>query len=169
MVLICFFTFHVVTLRPYRCFTSNIIYALAMIGLCIQMIFMYAKVSGYKQSIFVDKYFWTLNLMLNGFTWFLVFTAILFTITSRSKWPIDAEEVFKLTEGQAYSIFLIKESRKYQVDLLRRKKYSEADSLKIADLLMKMTLQFQQFKDKSPIILDSLLETIDSLRLMQKK
>lgn len=111
------------------------------------MIFMYAKVNGYKQSIFVDKYFWTLNLMLNGFTWFLVLACLVFTITSRAKWPINAEEVFKLTEGQAYSIFLIKESRKFQIDVLRRKKYSEADSFKIADLLMKMTLQFQQFKE----------------------
>jgi hypothetical protein len=99
MVVICLFTFHVVTLRPYRCFTTNILYALTMIGICVQMIFMYAKVNGYKQSIFVDKYFWTLNLMLNGFTWFLVLACLIFTITSRSKWPIDAEEVFKLTEG----------------------------------------------------------------------
>lgn len=53
--------------------------------------------------------------------------------------------------------------------MLRRKKYSDDDRLKIADILMKMTMVFQKFKDRNPFILDSLLETIDSLRLLQKK
>jgi hypothetical protein len=106
------------------------------------MIFMYAKVSGYKQSIFVDKYFWTLSLLLNGFTWFLVFTAVVFTITSRAKWPITAEDVRQLTAGQDYSIYLIKKARKFQIDILRRKKYSNEDSIEIANLLTQLTMQF---------------------------
>lgn len=71
-----------------------------------------------------------------------MFTALVFTITSRAKWPITAEEVHQLTEGQDYSIYLIKESRKFQIDVLRRKKYTNDDAEKIADLLMKMQLQF---------------------------
>lgn len=142
MVIVCLFTVHIITLRPYRSFTTNIIYSLSMIGLAVQMIFMFAKVSGYRQSIFVDKYFWTLSLLLNGFTWFLVFTALVFTITSRSKWPITAEEVRELTAGQDYSIYLIKKSRKFQIDVLRRKKYSDADSLEIGNLLTQLTMQF---------------------------
>jgi cbb3-type cytochrome oxidase subunit 1 len=63
------------------------------------MIFLYAKVAGYGQSIFVDKYFWTLNLMLNGFTWFLVFCWLLFIVVSRTKWPLGSAEVHKLTDG----------------------------------------------------------------------
>jgi hypothetical protein len=70
-----------------------------MVGICVQMIFMYAKVAGYKQSIFVDKYYWTLQWLLNGFCWFLVFTALVFTLTSKAKWPITQEEVHELTRG----------------------------------------------------------------------
>jgi hypothetical protein len=111
MAIVIVFTVHVITLRPYRSFTTNIIYALSMIGLMVQMIFMYAKVSGYQQSIFVDKYFFTLQLLLNGFTWFLVLMALVFILTSKSKWPVDEETVRALTEGQDYAIFLIKEAR----------------------------------------------------------
>jgi hypothetical protein len=163
------FTVHVITLRPYRSLTTNVIYSLAMIGLCVHMIFMCAKVLGYQQSIFVDKYFFTLQLLINGFAWFLVLTALAFTITSRAMWPVTASDVRDLTEGQDYAIFLIKEARKFQIDVLHRKKYSDEDRIKIADILMKMTMVFQKFKDRNPLILDSLLETIDSLRLLQKK
>lgn len=78
--------------------------------------------------------------MLNGFTWFLVFTWILFIFASRSKWPLGASEVHKLTDGQDYAIYWIKESRKFQIDVLRRKKYSDEDAFKLQDLLDKMTL-----------------------------
>lgn len=93
MVLLIFFTAHVFFLRPYRSLTTNVIYGMCMIAICVQVLFLYAKVSGYQQSIFVDKYFFTLLLLLNGFCWFLVFTAVVFTLTSGQKWPITAEEV----------------------------------------------------------------------------
>ena len=57
MVVVVLFTLHILTLRPYRCLYSNILYGLCMTGLSIQMIFMYAKVADYRQSVFVDRFF----------------------------------------------------------------------------------------------------------------
>lgn len=106
------------------------------------MIFMYAKVLGYQQSIFVDKYFFTLQLLLNGFTWFLVITALAFTLTSRAQWPVTAEEVKELTENQDVVIYLIKEARKFQIDVLHRKKYNDNDRYKLTEILRQLNDQF---------------------------
>ena len=60
LAVVCLFCVHIILLRPYRTFTTNLIYILSFLGLTVNTIFMYAKVSGYKQSIFVDRYFLTL-------------------------------------------------------------------------------------------------------------
>ena len=36
-------------------------------------------------------------------------------------------------------------------------------------ILENLSMQFNNFRGKQPLIMDSLLETIDSLRLLQKK
>lgn len=42
------------------------------------------------------------------------------------------------------------------------------DKLKMAGLVEDLTMQFNSLRSRSPLIMDSLLETIDSMRLMQK-
>ena len=48
------------------------------------MIAMYMKVQGYRQSIFIDKYFFILTIIMNGFFWFLtpLSVAFLFVATN---------------------------------------------------------------------------------------
>ena len=92
---------------------------------------MYMKVQGYKQSIFIDKYFYLLTIFLSGFIWFLVACWIVLIFISRQKWSLDKAHVLELTEGQDLAIYYIKDSRAFIVDLLARKKYTERDSIKM--------------------------------------
>ena len=64
--------------RPYRSMATNIIYAIAMVSLTQQLVFIAMKVSDYQQPIFIDKYFFFLTSVLNGLFFFMVLLAILF-------------------------------------------------------------------------------------------
>lgn len=50
-----------------------------------------------------------------------------------------------------------------------KKGMNARDKLKMAGLVEDLTMQFNSLRSRSPLIMDSLLETIDSMRLMQKK
>ena len=132
-------------------------------------IMMYMKVQGYKQSVFIDKYFFLLTIFLSGFLWFLVVCWILFILITRHKWILDKETVMELTEGQDLAIYYIKDARQFIVTLLAKKKYTEKDSIRMEQLIENLTMQFNNFRGTQPLIMDSLLETIDSLRLLQRK
>ena len=126
------------------------------------------KVEDYKQPIFIDRYFFVLTLILNCFIWFLVMLWLIFLITSRSKWPVDKKIVTDLTDGQDLAIYYIKDARKFIIDIYRKKAYCEADQEKMESLLDGLNAQFNLYRGQAVLIMDSLLETIDSLRLLQK-
>lgn len=98
-ILVIVFTVHVIMTRPYRNFSSNLLYILCMLAFTTMMVMMYMKVQGYEQSIFVDKYFFLLTIFMSGFLWFLVLMSILFTLFTCQKWGLDKEIVMELTEG----------------------------------------------------------------------
>ena len=50
--------------------------------------------------------------------------------------------------------------------MMRKKKYEDAESIKMEQLIENLTMQFNNFRGTQPLIMDSLLETIDSLRLL---
>ena len=106
---------------------------------------------------------------MSGFLWFLVTCWIILIFVSRQKWTLDKATVMELTEGQDLAIYYIKDSRAFIVDLLGRKKYTERDSVRMEQLIENLTMQFNNFRGTQPLIMDSLLETIDSLRLLQRK
>mmetsp|Transcript_15167 Transcript_15167/g.20587 ORF Transcript_15167/g.20587 Transcript_15167/m.20587 type:complete len:201 (-) Transcript_15167:139-741(-) len=106
--------------------------------------------------------------MMSGFLWFLVLCWLLFVILSRQRWPLDKETVMELTEGQDLAIYYIKDARTFMIDLWARKKYTEKDSVRMEQLIENLTMQFNNFRGTQPLIMDSLLETIDSLRLLQR-
>ena len=109
-----------------------------------------------------------LTLILNCFIWFLVLLWLIFLITSRSKWPVDKKIVTDLTDGQDLAIYYIKDARKFIIDIYRKKAYCEADQEKMESLLDGLNAQFNLYRGQAVLIMDSLLETIDSLRLLQK-
>jgi len=41
--------------------------------------------------------------------------------------------------------------------------------MRLTALIQDLSIQFNNFRGKQPFIMDSILETIDNLRLMQKK
>lgn len=57
------------------------------------------KVQGYKQSIFIDKFFFILTLITNSFFWFLILCLLLFVAIRGERWVVDREVVYKLTDG----------------------------------------------------------------------
>ena len=75
----------------------------------------------------------------------------------------------ELTDGQDLAIYYIKDSRAFIVNILAKKTYTEADSMRMEQLIENLTMQFNNFRGTQPLIMDSLLETIDSLRLLQRK
>ena len=129
--MVVFFTIHVIMTRPYRNFSTNLLYVLLMLALATMMIMMYMKVQGYKQSFFVDKYFFKLTIFLCGFLWFIVTVWILFILITRGKWGLDKETVMELTEGQDLAIYYIKDARSFIVHLMNKKKYEEAEAMRM--------------------------------------
>ena len=168
-LMVVLFTLHVTFQRPYRNFSTNLLYILSLIAFTTMMIMMYMKVNEYKQSVFIDKYFFLLTIFLSGFLWFIVFVWILFILITRQKWGLDKDTVMELTEGQDLAIYYIKDSRSFIVHLVAKKKYTEADAIRMEQLIENLTMQFNNFRGSQPLIMDSLLETIDSLRLLQRK
>ena len=117
-LMVVFFTIHVIMTRPYRNFSTNLLYILCLLAFMTMMIMMYMKVQGYKQSFFIDKYFFLLTIFLCGFLWFIVFMWILFILITKGKWGLDKETVMELTEGQDLAIYYIKDARSFIVLLM---------------------------------------------------
>ena len=124
-------TIHVLFSRPYRSFSSNLLYVLCLISFLSMMIMMYLKIQGSRQSIFIDKYFFMLTLFLSGFMWFLVICVLLYCFLSCKKWTVDKQVAMVLTEGQDLAVFYIKDARNFIVDIWARKKYTAADSTRM--------------------------------------
>jgi len=159
---------HVIVLRPYRSMSTNLLYFLCLLGFMMQLIFIRCVAVGYQQPIFIDQYFMQLTSILNGFIWFLIGLWLLFCIIAKIRWPIDKEAVYKLTDGQDLAIYYIKVARAFSEEVHDRKCFTPKDSQMINAHLDNLTLQFNNFRGSQPLIMDALLETIDSLRLMQK-
>ena len=133
-------TIHVLIARPYRSFSTNLLYILCLISYLAMIVMMYMKVQGYKQSIFIDKYFFILTIIMSGFLWFLVLCWVLFVLASKQQWPLDKQTVLDMTEGQDLAVFYIKDARQFIVDLHAKKKYTDKDSLKMEQLIENLTM-----------------------------
>ena len=69
-------------------------------------------------------------------------------------------------EGQDLAIYYIKDARTFMEDVIERKHYRAEDKEKLDKLLEDLGMQFNNFRGKQPLIMDSLLETIDALRIL---
>lgn len=117
----------VFTNRPYRCFSTNMIYITAFGGFTQMMVCMYMKVQEFKQSIFIDKFFFVLTLIMNTFFWLLAFSIVLFVAIRKAKWVIDVDACSKLTDGQDIAIYYIKKARDFATQINVTKRYTEKD------------------------------------------
>ena len=155
--------------RPYRTFSTNLLAIFAGVAFTQMMISMYMKVQGYRQSVFIDKYFFILICILNGICWLAVVFWFTFILASKQKWVIDREAVKDITADQDLAIEYIKDARYFINELSILKKYTDKDRDTMEVHIEKLSSQFNRFRGQKPLIMDSLLETIDSLRLIQKK
>lgn len=167
--IVCVFTAYCYIVRPYRSGTANAILCLCMIGLTIQVVLIQCVVAGYSQSIFVDKYFLTITAILNGFVWLLVFLLVLFSFASKQKWPVTRETVLHMCDRQDLAVYIIKKSKAFVLEIGKIKRLGSKDRMRLTALIQDLSIQFNNFRGKQPFIMDSILETIDNLRLMQKK
>ena len=156
-------------MRPYRAWTSNALLQLCMVGLTMQVILVQCVVAGYEQSLFIDRYFFTLTLILQYFDWGAIFLLLLFCFLSRQKWPITRRVAMKMTESQDLAIYLIKKARAFQIEIDDKKTLNNRDKILLSSLIEDLNMQFNTLRGREPMIMDALLETIDSMRLMQKK
>lgn len=109
--------------------------------------------------------------VLNGFAWFCVLCAFVAIAILKSKWPVDKEFCYDIMDGYELAIFHVKEARHFQKDLIFAKRLTPELAYKLERLLDDMGSDFNKMRGihPQPLIMDSLLETIDSLRLLQKK
>lgn len=63
---------------------------------------------------------------------------------------------------------MIKKCHKFQQEALASHTMTPKMRLQLASLTEDLTMQFNTLRARQPMIMDSLLETIDSMRLMQK-
>jgi len=82
-----------------------------MAGVSMQIILIQCIVSEYEQSIFIDRYFFTLTNILNGFCWGFILLVLVFSFLGKQKWPMTKETVLKMTEHQEFAIYIIKKAR----------------------------------------------------------
>ena len=52
----------------------------------------------------------------------------------------------ELTDGQDLAIYYIKDSRAFIVNILAKKTYTEADSMRMEQLIENLTMQFNNFR-----------------------
>ena len=71
-------------MRPFRNIHTNVLFIILnfAIGLCEFEMLM--KVSGFKSTYFVDKYFFWMQVIQNGFLWFMMFVYCLFLVLIKS-------------------------------------------------------------------------------------
>ena len=104
--------------------------------------------------------------MLNGLFLFIIALFIMFLCMVQTKWPVDKKVAEDLVEGQDLAIYYIKDARAFMEDVIERKHYRKEDKEKMDKLLEDLGMQFNNFRGKQPLIMDSLLETIDALRIL---
>eukprot|EP00347_Sterkiella_histriomuscorum_P019077 403343044 len=166
--LLTIFMFYIILARPYRCMHSNILMFMLTVTLLATSFLLLMKKGGMKSALFVESYFYGLLIVVNAFCWFMIVCFLILLLIIKGSWGTNKDKVMKAISGQDYVIFYIKKARKFKRRVLKTKVYEEKESKQLNHLLKVLTEQFNQLRDRQPIILDALLETIEQLKQMKK-
>ena len=113
-ILILIFTLYVIAIRPYRCWSSNTVYIIAMLGLSLQVVALTGttvrnsredseKVSEQTRFLLI-----TLLGVVIGLTVLIAFAAIVvISAIIKVRWPID----YSIIEGNEAAIAQLAEAR----------------------------------------------------------
>lgn len=77
---------------------TNILLLIGMSGISMQFILIQCIVSGYQQSIFIDKYFWRLCTIIIVTVYICIFILLFFSFCGKRKWSLDRAGVLKMVE-----------------------------------------------------------------------
>lgn len=73
-----------------------------------------------------------------------------------------------MCDRQDLAVYIIKKSKAFVLEIGKIKRLGSKDRMRLTALIQDLSIQFNNFRGKQPFIMDSILETIDNLRLMQK-
>ena len=79
--------------RPFRNVHTNIIFIVLNFIVGLTMFELLMKVSGFKSTYFVDKYFFWMQVIQSGFIWFMLFVYCVFLILIKSQWEVNKDFV----------------------------------------------------------------------------
>jgi len=154
--------------RPYRNAHTN------LINVCLNLLFslvafeLNLKITGFKSTLFVDKYFFGMQVLESVFVWFTVFVYIILIYRIKATWNVNKAYISEVTAGQELAIAYILKAKAFKARVLRRREYTEEDAHEMQSNMEVLEKEFNRLATKQPIILDSMLETMEGLKQMRK-
>lgn len=125
------------------------------------------KLDGFKSTLFVDKYFYNMQLIQSGFIWFIIICYFLMLLLTKSKWMVNKEYIEDVTAGQEMAITYITKARAFKERLLKSRSYGPEQKEDMANIISNLEKEFNNLAGKQPIIMDAMLETMEHLKQMR--
>lgn len=154
--------------RPYRHSHTNAIFIALSFCMALVSFELMMKISGFKSTLFVDKYFFWMQLIQGGFIWFMISVYLLLLLLTKSRWNVNKDFVAEFTGGQEMAISYILKARKFNEKVRRARHYGPAEKEEMEDNMKHLEAEFNSLRDKQPVIMDAMLETIENLKIMRK-
>ena len=155
----------ILTLRPYRCTSSNITIVLCFSHLFVVTCFGYVKATGLRHGLLVQKYYSICIYIITA--WFILFHIVvaLWCLFCRYQWPMNVETVRNSVIGYEDILNLMQKGFVIISKLRLKKSDTEMrDMVKIVNLL---TDEYNNLVGDHPFQY-SVLEVIDELKDTQR-
>lgn len=154
--------------RPYRSGSTNYILFILNLLFMINFLELELKISGFESDFFADKYFFWLNIFQSTLVWFSIFLLLVFQLITKAQWPVTREFIENFTQGQEMAIIQIQRARKFKDAVLLRRVFDDEHRKELEDIINVLEREFNELRDKNPVILDAMLETMENMKTMQK-
>ena len=154
--------------RPYRNVHSNVInIALSMLFALITFE-LNMKVSGFKSTLFVDKYFYAMQLIQNLFFWVMIGVYTYLIYKSKANWMVDKDFINNVTAGQEMAIIYIQKAKIFKDRVVRTRVFETAERAEMETHMTNLEKEFNNLASKQPICMDAMLETMENIKQMRK-
>lgn len=91
-----------------------------------------------------------------------------FILWTKSIWNVNKESISNITAGQEIAITYILKAKAFKDAVLKARTYSQEDAEVMENLTTVLEKEFNRLSAKQPIIMDSMLETMENLKQMKK-
>ena len=154
--------------RPYRTTSSNALLFLLNLLFVLIMLELQLKVGGFNSDFLTDKYFFWLSVIQSTLFFVFIFVLMLVSCLTKATWPVTREFIEEYTQGQEMAIVQIQRARKFKDKILQQRRMHDADYKELDDIIASLEHEFNELRDKQPVILDAMLEAMENLKTMQK-